>query len=780
MTTTVGDPTDVGDAADPGGPADVDDLRAASWPLDDGRVVVPEPTVKALLAARGVPVPDGRVAASPADVAHAATDLGAADPGAAGPSAADPGAGDPGAGDRLVLKAWGAEIVHKSDVGAVRLGLSAGDVEPAAREMAAALRSAGRGEPRFLVERQQPAGAEVIVGVVRRPDVGLVALLGVGGTLTELVGKTVTRLCPLDDAAAAEMVAALVATGYLDGPRGGEPANVDALRAIVTAVAGPDGVAVRLGSALSELECNPVIVGRSGATAVDARLVLEPARAGSTGGELPAPAATSFDRLFGPRTIAVVGASTTKVSFGNRFLRAYVRRGWSEGLTAIHPQATEIEGVPARPSLADLDEPVDYLVVAVPAKACADLVRSAAGRVAFAQVVTGGFREAGEEGRELEGELLRAARDSGVRVVGPNCMGAYSPEGRQTWQLDDPTEPGTVSAISQSGGLAGDIIKAGAAAGLRFANLVTVGNAVDVSIAELVDYFAADPATEVVGLYLEGVEDGGALVDALRRVAGHKPVVALVGALGRQGARASASHTGSLAGDADVWQAVRAATGLGVVATLEQLLGALALQQRYWSTDVADSDAVLVAGPGGGASVLAADACDRAGVELAAVDPATQAHLRALGYGAGTSVANPIEIGIGPAAAVDAFDRVVGPVLDAQPYPDVVCHFNVQSFYSHGDDGVARLLEMLDRIAGWTWPARVCVVLRNVDCATADDVGALRQRAAELGLPIFTRFDDAFTAIRAAKDFTHQRAQVTGGGARRPAGVPVAAQRAGQ
>ena len=169
-----------------GDPTDVDQLRATGWPLGDGRIVVPEPTAKALLASWEIPVPDGRVATSAADAADAATELGHP-------------TGEP-AGDRLVLKAWGAGIVHKSDVGAVRLGLSSQEIEPAAREMATALRSAGGGKPRFLVERQQAPGTEVIVGVVRRPDVGLVALLGVGGTLTELVGKTVTRLCPLDEA----------------------------------------------------------------------------------------------------------------------------------------------------------------------------------------------------------------------------------------------------------------------------------------------------------------------------------------------------------------------------------------------------------------------------------------------------------------------------------------------------------------------------------------------------------------------------------------------------
>jgi acyl-CoA synthetase (NDP forming) len=164
-----------------------------------------------------------------------------------------------------------------------------------------------------------------------------------------------------------------------------------------------------------------------------------------------------------------------------------------------------------------------------------------------------------------------------------------------------------------------------------------------------------------------------------------------------------------------------------------------------------------VAGPGGGASILSADACDRAGLELRPVDAAVQARLRAEGWGAGTSVANPIEVGIGPAAAADTFDRLLEPILAAQSFPDVLLHVNVQSFYSFGDEGASRLLEMLDRIAQRRWPGRVAVVLRNVECAPPEDAARCRKKAIECRLPVFRDFDEAMVAIGAAKRFTHQR-----------------------
>ena len=202
-----------------------------------------------------------------------------------------------------------------------------------------------------------------------------------------------------------------------------------------------------------------------------------------------------------------------------------------------------------------------------------------------------------------------------------------------------PMAPGTVSVLSQSGGLTGDIVQAGQRAGLRFARVASLGNAADVTPGELLDWLVDDPATTVIGLYLEGLRGGRRLVSALGRVAGRKPVVLLVGGSSEQGSAAVSSHTGAMATETRVWQALAAAGAATIVRTLEDLVGALLHLQR-WSAGGRGGFAapeVLIVGAGGGASVLAADACDRAGLTLARVAPAVQVELRERGYGAGTT-----------------------------------------------------------------------------------------------------------------------------------------------
>src|SRR5262249_50821455 len=158
-------------------------------------------------------------------------------------------------------------------------------------------------------------------------------------------------------------------------------------------LAGAGGLAARLGSALDELECNPVVVTPAGAVAVDARLLLRDAPP-----PVAAPPPAEFRKLFAPRTIAVAGVSTAKASFGNRALAAYRAFGWGAGLSVLHPSAREVDGVAASPSLAALPGGADYVLAALPAAACIELVRGARGRAGIVQVVSGGFGEAGPEG----------------------------------------------------------------------------------------------------------------------------------------------------------------------------------------------------------------------------------------------------------------------------------------------------------------------------------------------------------------------------------------------
>jgi acyl-CoA synthetase (NDP forming) len=602
------------------------------------------------------------------------------------------------------------------------------------------------------------AGVELVAGVVRREPFGLVVALGLGGSLAEALDLVAVRMFPLRAQDARALIDEFPGAAALAGFRGTAELDRDALAQLLLAVAGSDGLAARLGDELDELECNPVLVTAHDAVALDARLVLrEPPLA--IDGSPP----TDFTPLFAPRAVAVTGASTARSTFGNRALAAYRAAGWHDGLYALHPEATEIDGVPARADVAAIDEPVDYLLLAVPAPRCADAIRDTAGRVPFVQVVSGGFDEIGPDGAALSRTLVAAAREVKTRVVGPNCIGVYSATGRQTFQLHSSHVPGSVSVVSQSGGLAGDLIMAGTRRGIRYAKVLSVGNAIDVTPAEVVEWLLDDPETSVIGIYLEGAQHAGALVDALHRARGRTPVVLLVGGSSDAGARAVASHTGALAGDARVWRAIATSTGVALVETLEHLLGALAYHQR-WSTEPPDpadggDGEVLIVGVGGGASVLATDACSRAGLPVVRTTDPVQATLRAMGLGAGTSVENPLEIPFGPAAPVDALRSVVEPVLGAQRYDDVLVHVNTSAYYSYGTAGIAPLIEQLTDFADTPLGStRLAVVLRNLDVVPAADSEQLLAATAELGVVSFRTLDEAATAIAARARFARARA----------------------
>ena len=330
------------------------------------------------------------------------------------------------------------------------------------------------------------------MGVVRREPFGLVAALGIGGTVTELLDLVALRMVPLREHDARALVREFPGAGALGGFRGTPALDDEAVVEVLMALAGPDGLAARHGDELVELECNPVLVTPTGAIALDARLILRAAPAA-----IEAPPATDFTRLFAPRAIAVAGASATWSSFGNRALAAYRAFGWDEDLYALHPDAVEIDGVRAIADLSEIDARIDYLLVAVPAARCADVVRITAGRVPFVHVISGGFDEVGTEGAASSTELLAAAREAKTRVLGPNCIGVYSPAGRQAFQLNAPREAGTVSVVSQSGGLSGDIITGGARRGVGFSKVLSIGNAADVTPAEVLEWLVDDPDTRV-------------------------------------------------------------------------------------------------------------------------------------------------------------------------------------------------------------------------------------------------------------------------------------------
>src|SRR5690349_7479592 len=173
-------------------------------------------------------------------------------------------------------------------------------------------------------------------------------------------------------------------------------------------------------------------------------------------------AVNEFLPLFAPKTVAVIGASTKGTALPNVFIRRIREFGFEGPIYPIHPSASEIDGLPAYKSLADTPEPIDYAFIAIPGAQIPPLLSAARGRLRFAQVISSGFGEV-EEGRDLQEKLAHAAHAGGARLIGPNCLGYYTPRGKITFAEISPKEVGTVGVISQSGGLGTDVIRRGLA-----------------------------------------------------------------------------------------------------------------------------------------------------------------------------------------------------------------------------------------------------------------------------------------------------------------------------
>ena len=392
-----------------------------------------------------------------------------------------------------------------------------------------------------------------------------------------------------------------------------------------------------------------------------------------------------LDAIFHPRSVAIVGLSSSPTARPTGFLAGLLDQGFPrDRIYPVNPRATEVAGLPCSPTVLDCPDPVDHVISIIPRTGAADLLAQCIQkRVRSVHFFTAGFSEVGDPAlAAAERAMVKAARAAGVRLIGPNCMGLYVPSAHLAFSAGFPKEPGHVFALSQSGVNASAIIDGLSARGVRLSKCVSFGNAADLAAPELIGYAAADPESQVVVAYLESVRDGRALFEAIRRCARVKPVVLLKGGITEAGARAARSHTGSLAGSAAVFEALCRQTGALHAETMEELHDltvALTTQLRT----VAGPRTVLM-GNGGGFSVLSADALAREGLDLPELNEATQAVLREHVPEAGNSIRNPIdaafvdgprqrvaEIVLATVAEAPGFDLVVttadGP--DALPPP---------------------------------------------------------------------------------------------------------------
>jgi len=459
-----------------------------------------------------------------------------------------------------------------------------------------------------------------------------------------------------------------------------------------------------------------------------------------------------FEALFRPQAIAVAGVSSQSIAQGNLFIRNLREAGYEGAIYPIHPSERTLEGLPAYRSLAETPTPVDYAFIAIGADAVPGLLRSGRGRVRFAQVMSSGF--AASAGRDLKRELIDAVAYGGMRLLGPNCMGTCSPRGRLSFIAGGVDAPGPVGVMSQSGGLSIDILRHGRHRGLGFSGVVSLGNCLDVGPSELLEYFLADRDTRVIGAYLEQVSDGRRFFELLSAAAAAKPVVILKGGRTAQGRRAAASHTGSLAGDDQVWQALSRQTGTILAETLEQFIDVLVAFQAAAPPQATPSGRVILFGNGGGASVLAADMLGRLGLDVPPLRPETAAALAALDVPAGASLDNPIDV---PANILQRergalAQRILDAIASIETPEAIILHLNlpVLANYRHIDllgDLMQAVLAVRRRVAA---RVHLLLVLRSIG---QPDLEARRQQASALamqhGIPVFAELSDAVHALAA-------------------------------
>ncbi|MEU8633128.1 acetate--CoA ligase family protein [Amycolatopsis sp. NPDC048633] len=356
-------------------------------------------------------------------------------------------------------------------------------------------------------------------------------------------------------------------------------------------------------------------------------------------------------RILAPRSVAVIGASDRAGNRGGTAAALLRKFGFRGSVHPVHPTAETVAGYPAVRSIGELPPEVDVAIIGLGAAGVAGAVRELhtagiPGAIAWA----GGFSENGPEGARLQAELTRTVRETGVRLVGPNCLGVVNTAVGftgtfATWLgASDRLLTSGIAMVSQSGGLAANAHAWSQESGIGFRYMISSGNEVDLGVVDLLGYVVEDPGTEIVLAYLEGVRDGARFAATLRRARElGKPVLVLKVGHSAASAAAIAAHTGALAGETRVWDALLEAEGAIQVHSVEQLLETAKYLHGRAGLPPLRGRRVVIIGHGGGSGVLAADQCGIAGLDVPALSAATREAL-APTMPAIASAKNPIDL----------------------------------------------------------------------------------------------------------------------------------------
>ena len=370
----------------------------------------------------------------------------------------------------------------------------------------------------------------------------------------------------------------------------------------------------------------------------------------------------TLNHFFEPRSVAIVGASRHTGKVGYEILAGLLRAGFAGKIFPVNPTVDEIQGQKAYPNLKSIGQVPDLAVLVVSAKHVPPIIQDCADLgVKAVVIIASGFKESGPEGAELEKNVIRIARSAGIRIIGPNCIGLMVPKQKLNASFGGDLPPeGAIGYFSQSGSLLAAIVDMAREAHLGFSKLISIGNKADVDELAIIRALGEDPDTKVIAGYLETIADGDTFIRRAEGISREKPILLMKAGFTVAGARAASSHTGRLAGAESAYECVFERAG---VIRCESIKDQFDYARAFAYQPLPKGPRVAVIANAGGAGIMATDAIERAGLELAQFAPETKSKL-ALSeeLSRAASIDNPIDL-LGDALS-DRYEFALRTVLE--------------------------------------------------------------------------------------------------------------------
>ncbi|MBT4511950.1 MAG: hypothetical protein HOC20_07065 [Chloroflexi bacterium] len=457
-----------------------------------------------------------------------------------------------------------------------------------------------------------------------------------------------------------------------------------------------------------------------------------------------------FGKGFPPRNIAIVGVSRTDHLqhpgyTGYKLLKILQEGGFPGNIYPVNPKADFIDDLRAYPTVSAIPEPVDLVTITVPAhivpRSVEDCIAAGAKNV---QICTSGFAETGqEEGQQLTDQISQLAQGEDIRIIGPNCMGFHVPSDKMQMFEEMPMDSGPMAFLSQSGGHARVFLLNTAHVGIGVSKVISYGNALMLDASDFLEYLADDPQTKIIGMYLEGIKDGRRFREAVTSVTRKKPVIIWKGGLTEAGARAARSHTASLAGEKQIWDAFFKQTGAIKVGSIEEMMD---IAVSFLNLNPSTGKRAAVVGAGGGDTVAAGDMCAEEGIEVPPLSLQTQNRLLEHVYLINQGIMNPLDL---PILMHDlSIMRQTIPILAADPQVDVIILrigsllFSIGDPFPTKDEVIQCLLEIQQEIGNK--PILIPITNDTQEEPVDKHVRDLR----DAGLAVYASFRGACRAFR--------------------------------